>query len=126
MTGTQIVLYGLLALALVLYIRRRLVTRSVPQYTPAEVAEKMKAGAQVVMLDVRTEMERNGGSIKGSKHIPLHMLSRRMDELKRLKENEVICYCRSGNRSVSAAVVLRKHGFRAASMKGGIVEWNHS
>ncbi|HET6271384.1 MAG TPA: rhodanese-like domain-containing protein [Bacteroidota bacterium] len=69
MTGTQIVLYGLLALALVLYIRRRLVTRSVPQYTPAEVAEKMKAGAQVVMLDVRTEMERNGGSIKGSKHI---------------------------------------------------------
>lgn len=45
MTGTQIVLYGLLALALVLYIRRWLVTRSVPQYTPAEVAEKMKAGA---------------------------------------------------------------------------------
>ncbi|MBM2846994.1 MAG: Rhodanese-related sulfurtransferase [Bacteroidetes bacterium] len=124
MTGSQIVLYGLLTLALVLYLRRWLVTRSVPQYTPAEVAERMKAGA--VMLDVRTEMERNGGSIKGSKHIPLHMLSRRMDELKRLKENEVICYCRSGNRSVSAAVVLRKQGFRAASMKGEIEEWNHS
>ena len=124
MTGEQLALYGVITLIVVVYVRRRWVARAVPRYTPAEVAEMMKAG-NVVLLDVRTAMERNGGSIKGSRHVPLHSLAHKTEELERFRDHEVICYCRSGNRSLSAAAKLRKRGFRAASMEGGIVAWNH-
>ena len=48
------------------------------------------------------------------------------DELEKYKNKEIICYCRSGNRSLNSASLLKKHGFNSANMKGGIVTWNFS
>jgi len=125
MENSQIILYGVLALLIVLYVRRMMLLRSFKNYSPAEVAEKLKSN-NIVLLDVRTASERQARSIKGSMHIPLHEVRRRSTELEKYKNREIVCYCATGNRSLSAAATLKKLGFTVANMKGGMADWNFS
>ncbi len=126
MTTEQIILYLLLAAVALFSVRRFLRMRSVTHYSPAETAERIAGGKDTVLLDVRTDGERNGRHIRGSLHIPLQELRHRIGELKKYQQKEIICYCRSGNRSLTAAALLKKQGFTAANMRGGIVGWNFS
>lgn len=125
METSQIIIYGLAALLLFLYTKRMLLLRSLKKYTSAEVAEKLKSNA-IILLDVRTADERSRSSIKGSVHIPLHELRRREKELEKYKSREIVCYCATGSRSGSAAATLTKLGYTAANMRGGMAEWNLS
>jgi rhodanese-related sulfurtransferase len=86
----------------------------------------MSNGKGAILPDVRSATERSEQLIRGSVHIPLQELSRRLGELEMFRNNEIIWYCRSGNRSLSAAATLRKHGFKSGNLQGGIVEWNSS
>ena len=119
-----IVFYVFLAIALFFLVRKYLRNRSVKNYSVAEVAEKIKHSAHTILLDVRTAHERSSSSIKNSLHIPLQELGARIDELQKYKSKEIICYCKSGSRSLIAAAKLHQSGFDAANMKGGIGEWN--
>lgn len=123
MTTSQLILFGLLGVLILLYVRKWLVARSLTHYSPLEVADRLKESTSV-LLDVRTTAERQHQNIKGSLHIPLQELGKRIDELKKQKSREIICYCQTGSRSVSAAAMLRKAGYTVANMKGGIAEWN--
>lgn len=124
MPSGQIILYVFIALMVILYIRKRFKARLLRQYSTQEVKEKLNGKFRdFVLLDVRTNSEWADRHIKGSMHIPLSELGRRMDELKKFKDKEIICYCRSGNRSSSAALLLQEGGFRSANMKGGIMAW---
>lgn len=125
MDASAILFYGVVALVLAVYLRRWLVLRSVKQYSPAELHEKMQRNA-LVLLDVRTNAERGRSAIRGSTHIPLHELRRRLDELGRYKDKEIVCYCATGNRSLAAAAKLKKLGFNVGNLKGGIAEWKFS
>ncbi len=126
MTTTQLILYGLIALVVVLYIRRKVQLRGVVVYSPQEALERMRQPGMAILLDVRSAAERAQNNIKGSIHIPLHELGRRVDELEKYRNREVICYCQSGNRSIAAASRLKKIGFTVANMNGGIAAWNFS
>ncbi len=77
-----------------------------------------------MLLDVRTLNERQSRSIPSSIHIPLHELFSRMKELEKHRSKEIICYCASGNRSVSAGIKLKKAGFTVGNLKGGIASWD--
>jgi rhodanese-related sulfurtransferase len=61
------------------------------------------------------------GYISGAKLIPLAQLGSRMKELP--KDREIICVCRSGNRSRTAAKKLIAAGYLASNMKGGMLAW---
>ncbi len=124
MSTSQIVLIIFAAFVLYLYVKRYLRNRSVKNYEPSEAAELLKSNFNTVLLDVRTPKERKEQHIKGSLHIPLYELKSRSGELKKYKDKEIICYCRSGNRSITAAAILHKQGFNSANMKGGIIKWN--
>lgn len=124
MSTTQILLLLLGLFIVYTYVKKVLVNRSVVHYMPDETKEKIKNSRSVVLLDVRTSGERKQQHIKGSLHIPLQEIERRAGELEKYKDKEIICYCRSGNRSVTAAAKLKKKGFNSASMKGGIIRWN--
>jgi len=126
MTAGQILLYALLALAVIIAVRRFLVKASVPQHTPARVAEMLASPAAPLLVDVRTEAERAQSAIKGSLHITLRELLRHPETLEKHRHREIVLYCQNGNRSLTAAAKLRKLGFHASSMKGGIAEWNFS
>ncbi len=82
--------------------------------------QKQQGGAFV--LDVRTQEEWNAGHIPGATLIPLDQLSSRVGELP--EDQEIVIYCRSGNRSAQALDLLTGVGFSEIySMDGGINDW---
>jgi rhodanese-related sulfurtransferase len=91
---------------------------------PTEVQEKLKNGNRPFLLDVREKQELREGYISGSKLIPLGQLRGRIKELP--KDREIVCVCRSGNRSRSAAKQLISAGYSASNMKGGMLAWGWS
>jgi rhodanese-related sulfurtransferase len=73
----------------------------------------------LIVLDVRTQEEFENGHIENAILIPDSELENRLDELSR--DDELLVYCRTGNRSSSAVRVLGENGFiKVFHMKNGI------
>jgi hydroxyacylglutathione hydrolase len=92
--------------------------------TVQEVRRRHEAGEQPWILDVRAadELEASG-ALPGSHHIPLHELARRMEEIP--QEPQVLVLCGSGHRSMIAASLLVKAGWRRVSViEGGMTAWS--
>jgi rhodanese-related sulfurtransferase len=91
--------------------------------TPEEVKERLDKGEQLNLVDVREPHEREEFNIGGI-HIPLGQVMMQADELENLKNQEVIVYCRSGNRSGQAAMILETMGFtNTKNLSGGMLSW---
>ena len=71
-------------------------------------------------LDVRGVRERSAGSLEGF-HIPLEELEDKIDTLK--DANNLIVYCRCGNRSITAIEKLNKLGYTGEllNLEGGMM-----
>jgi len=81
----------------------------------------------VVLLDVRESNEYNTGHIRDSIHIPMTSLVKRLTELDKYKNKQILAYCRSGSRSNSACRTLNKQGFENVSnLAGGIMSWSNA
>lgn len=92
--------------------------------TPEEVKERLDKGEKLNLVDVREPHERAEFNI-GGVHIPLGQVQMmQVDELENLKNEEVIVYCRSGNRSGQAAMMLDTLGFtNTKNLSGGMMAW---
>ncbi|MCK5402656.1 rhodanese-like domain-containing protein, partial [Candidatus Bathyarchaeota archaeon] len=74
------------------------------------------------ILDVRRQDEYDSGHIERAIIIPVDELEDRLDELS--KNDELLVYCRTGNRSSSAVNILQSNGFTMIfHMKDGITGW---
>ena len=122
MDTIQIILLALVLLIVFFRVKKYFIKRSLKNYTSEEAKGLLKSGG-IVLLDVRTDRERKSGAIKPSIHIPLHEISLKADQLKKYGEREIVCYCQTGSRSVSAAAKLRKLGFNSANLTDGYVSW---
>lgn len=71
------------------------------------ITDKLREGA--FLVDVRTPTEFDAGHVKGSVNIPLDRVAISLDKFKN-KQN-IIVFCRSGNRSSQAKSILEKNGF---------------
>ncbi len=92
--------------------------------TPIEARDKIGKAKNVLLLDVRTKEEFSEEHIKNALNIPVQELEKRLDELKKYKNFEIIVYCRSGARSRRASEILVKNGFKFVyNLSGGIIEW---
>lgn len=89
--------------------------------SPEEVYRIITEGKDHFLLDVRTEEEYNDGHIEGAYLIPVQELENRLNEIPVGKQ--IIVYCRSGNRSRTAANILMENGFGMVYDMGGIVGW---
>jgi rhodanese-related sulfurtransferase len=89
-----------------------------------QLEERLKAGESLHLLDVREEHERAAFNIGGI-HLPLgQILGMQIDSIEDLKDQEVICYCRSGVRSVQAGMMLESLGFtNVKNLEGGMNAW---
>jgi len=86
-----------------------------------ELKEKLDAKANFLLLDVRTEAELEIVALPQAKHIPLHELEQRLDDIDAWREKEVICMCHHGGRSAMAQHLLLKKGFTdVKNLPGGI------
>ncbi|HEY5690853.1 MAG TPA: rhodanese-like domain-containing protein [Cyclobacteriaceae bacterium] len=64
---------------------------------------------KVVIVDVRTVTEFNGGHVPGSINIPMQQVMQRLEEFKSMKQPIILC-CASGNRSGQVATYLNGMG----------------
>jgi molybdopterin/thiamine biosynthesis adenylyltransferase/rhodanese-related sulfurtransferase len=102
----------------------RKIRSEVEEVDPADV--KSHLGNGVVLLDVRESEEWDAGHIPGAKHVPRGYLESRVENaIGADRDQRVVIYCASGQRSALAANTL-KHllGYEnVASMNGGITLW---
>lgn len=86
----------------------------------------MQSGESLNLVDVR-EPEENEEFNIGGILLPMNMIhSMQVEAIEDLKDKEVILYCRSGNRSAQAALVLEMLGFQnVKNLEGGMVEWKN-
>ncbi len=93
------------------------------ELTPTELKALLDQGREILVLDVRTPMERSIGAIEGSTLIPIQELVQRVSELDR--SAEIVAYCHSGLRSKMALDFLRQQGFEnVRHLGGGIDAWS--
>lgn len=88
-----------------------------------EAVEMMEKETGYVILDVRTRQEYDSGHIPGAILIPNETIG--TDELPELpdKDQLILVYCRSGNRSRQASDKLVKLGYTNVVEFGGINSW---
>ncbi|MDX2045274.1 MAG: rhodanese-like domain-containing protein [Chitinophagaceae bacterium] len=92
--------------------------------TVEEVKQRLDAGEALNLVDVREPEENAEFNIGGVLHPLGRIKNMEVDELETLKEKEVICYCRSGNRSGMAALILETMGFQnVKNLTGGMLAW---
>ena len=77
----------------------------------------------VIILDVRTLQEFEEGHIDGAILIPIDEIEQLAPEMIPDKSQTILVYCRVGNRSNRAALILAQMGFTAVYDFGGINSW---
>jgi rhodanese-related sulfurtransferase len=89
-----------------------------------EVNDRLAKGERLNLVDVREPSEHAEFNI-GGLLIPLGKIQHmEVDELEELKTQELICYCRSGNRSGQACQILDAMGFtNTKNLTGGMLAW---
>jgi rhodanese-related sulfurtransferase len=89
-----------------------------------EVKNRLDAGEKLNLVDVREPHEHEDFNIGGILHPLGNIQSMQVDELESFKDEEVILYCRSGNRSGQAAMILDMLGFKnTKNLTGGMLKW---
>jgi len=92
--------------------------------TVTELQDRLSKGEKINLVDVREPSEHAEFNIGGNL-IPLGKIqSMEVDQLEELKQEELILYCRSGNRSGQACQILDMLGFtNTKNLEGGMIAW---
>ncbi|MBL7710171.1 MAG: rhodanese-like domain-containing protein [Chitinophagaceae bacterium] len=92
--------------------------------TAEELKARLDAGEKMNIIDVREPHENAEFNIGGTL-IPLGKVqTMQIDEIEDLKQQELIVYCRSGNRSGQACLFLDALGFtNTKNLVGGMLGW---
>jgi rhodanese-related sulfurtransferase len=106
---------------------------AVQEVFPWDVEERLEKGEAPMLLDIREESEFSAMRIEGSLNVPRGILESACEydyeetvrELVEARDREIVIICRSGNRSVLAAVTMQIMGYQqVASLKTGLRGWN--
>lgn len=96
----------------------------VPEVEPEQLAAMIEAG-ELQILDVRTGAEWRSSRIEGAVHVPISQLTDRLlaDELGLDPEIPVVTICLTAHRSIPATRLLRRNGYDAVQLAGGMSAW---
>lgn len=85
---------------------------------------KLDAGETINLVDVREPHENAEFNI-GGLLLPLGKIqTMQVEEIDDLKDQEVFIYCRSGNRSGQACLILETMGYKnVVNVTGGMLAW---
>ncbi|GJM28819.1 MAG: hypothetical protein DHS20C17_14540 [Cyclobacteriaceae bacterium] len=88
--------------------------------TAEELTRRQAASDKMNIIDVREAWEHEEHNV-GGLNIPLGTIPTRLTELESMKEQELIVYCRTGNRSGKVKKFLQQQGFnQVRNLLGGI------
>jgi rhodanese-related sulfurtransferase len=91
------------------------------QVVGAQRAAELVFGGDAVLVDVREEAEWKAGHVCGAVHIPLSSVTDALADLPR--DRTIVVVCRSGRRSLVAVDMMRRAGYRARNLEGGLQAW---
>ncbi|MEO7444084.1 MAG: rhodanese-like domain-containing protein [Ferruginibacter sp.] len=94
------------------------------QINSTTLKDKLDNKIDIILVDVREPEERAVFNI-GGEFIPLgNVLSLQVDALEDYKDKEIVCYCRSGMRSLQACMMLETMGYtNVNNLEGGMLAW---
>jgi rhodanese-related sulfurtransferase len=95
---------------------------TVPSVAADDARERVRSGAQ--LIDVRENSEWQAGHAPQAVHIPTSQVQSRLNRIK--KNKEIVVVCRSGNRSRAVTSHLRKQGYEAWTLSGGMRAWQNA
>jgi len=92
--------------------------------TVEELKSKIDTGEKFNLIDVREPHEHAEFNIGGLLHPLGKIQTMQIDELEEMKDQPVYIYCRSGNRSGQACLILETAGFtNTINVVGGMLAW---
>lgn len=100
-------------------------TKVTYQSIKAAQAKEIMDTEEVIILDVRTPQEYEEGHIEGALLVPDYELISAAETKLPDKDAKILVYCRSGNRSRSAAKELIDMGYTQVYDFGGIMSWTY-
>ena len=112
-----------LLLALVLLLTACAQAASYEQITQEEAKQIMDTTNGYILLDTRPGEEYDQSHIPGALLIPHTEIADRAEEELPDKDQVILVYCRSGNRSKQASEVLAELGYTNVKEFGGIHTW---
>jgi rhodanese-related sulfurtransferase len=96
----------------------------VKEIDAAELKARMDAGANLRLLDIRSDAELMAGILPNSEHLAMHLIPLKMSEFSASPDKEIVLYCRSGARSYHACMYLMQQGIEnVVNLRGGIISW---
>jgi hydroxyacylglutathione hydrolase len=96
--------------------------RTLPNVTPAELAQRLARERDLVVLDVREPAEWTDGHVAGARHIPMRQVPERLGELPR--DGRIALTCAGGARSSLVGSLLLARGFTGlVNVWGGMTGW---
>ena len=97
--------------------------RNYQELNTAEAVKLLK-NDNPVLLDVRTSWEYKQGHLDSALLIPVQELQFRLKEIESHKDDPLLIYCRSGNRSTVASKMLIENVFnKVYNLRYGIKDW---
>ena len=92
-----------------------------------ELMERLDDPDAPIVLDVRTPGEYSRGHVPGAYNLPDQQVPARIEELKQLKDREIVIYCEVGPRSRWVESYLRNQGFTDVKhLQGDMAGWRRS
>jgi rhodanese-related sulfurtransferase len=96
---------------------------NVAEIGAAALAEALRSEGGLQLLDVRTPLEFAAGHLAGARNVPVTSLPTRLPRLGLDPSRPVVAICLSAHRSPPAVRLLRRHGFEALQLAGGVLAW---
>ncbi|AJQ94316.1 rhodanese-like domain-containing protein [Gynuella sunshinyii] len=86
----------------------------------SDVAAKELDYQKALIVDVRTLEEWNTGHLRDAKLMPLDQLAEQISRQPINKDQQILLYCRSGNRAGRAQKILEQMGYTQVLNLGGL------
>ena len=98
-------------------------TNQIQYVSMDEITTIMQENTNYIILDARTIDEYNEGHIPNAICIPNETIDETVTTKLPNKDQLILIYCRSGNRSKQAALKLQQLGYTNLVEFGGIIDW---
>ena len=94
-----------------------------PAISPQQLQQWLEEYPGLQLLDARTTLEYQQGTLSGAIHAPLTEMPGSLERLTLDPAQPVIMLCLSGHRSLPGTRWLRARGYQAYRLKGGLLAW---
>lgn len=95
-----------------------------PRVDAGALQARLTGPQSPLVLDVRSRSEYLRGRVPGAVHIDYRNVSRRLDEIRRHGDRDLVVYCETGARSRIARASLREAGFdQIFQLRGDMQDW---